>query len=962
MEIRLLGPVRAFAHGRKIHLGPRKQRFVLAVLALEVNQVVPVDRLVELMWPTTPPRTAIHAVRVCASRLRSVLDGAELIGSGGGYGLHTDPMAIDAHRFRSLAEQARDVDSDLERIELLTDALALWAGPPLGDSAPPDQRERLCRGLEEARLVAIEDRLAARLRLGHSRDVLDELTGLVAAHPIRERLIGQLMLALSLSGRPGDALGVYREARQRLADELGLDPGPELRQIELAILRGDAARHGAARHDAARHDAARHDAARHGAARHDAGQSPDCAFDCGPARTRSTDVPALLPRPAAGFAGREAQLTFLDSLVARPGTPGGPIAAITGTAGIGKTTLAVHWAHRVAHMFPDGQLYVNLRGFDEGPPMSSAEAVRIFLDALGAHPSRIPAGQQAQADLYRSLVNGRRMLVVLDNAAGVDQVRPLIPGAPACFVLITSRNDMAGLVAGEAAQVIGLDLLTRAEGRALLAWRVGEERVAAEPEAVDDMIDLSARLPLALAIVAARAVIRPEFPLSALAAQLRAGRALDPFDIGDRSADVRTVFSWSYRTLSDEAARLFRLLGLHPGPDLEISAAASLAGMPVHRTLSLLRELARAHLLTEPVPGRYACHALLAGYASELCHSADDERHRDSARRRLLDHYLHSAAAAAAKLDEYREPVPLAEPAAAVVVHSPANHDQALSWLNDEYPVLLAVAHLAAAENFDAYVWRLAGVLGDFFDRRGYWQDWADILQLAHAAARRLDEPRALALTYRGLGRVHEWLGRHDDAWSLLGSALEIFTALEDRIGMARTCHSLGRVAELRGDQAEALRLTRRGLELFEVAGHRAGTAKALNGVGWYHALLGDHREALAYCARALTIVQELGDRRVEANTWDSLGYIHHHLGDPQRAIECYRQAIAVVRLIGDRFHEAEMSVHLGDAYELAGDPRSARQAWRHALTVLEQLGHPDAIQVRSRLDHHDDERMMTGL
>ncbi len=941
IDLRVLGPVEAFAEGRPVNLGPRKQRLMLAVLALEVNQVVPMDRLVELMWSESPPRTAVHAVQVCASRLRAALaslassHGAlELIGHGGGYMLRADPMVIDAHRFLALVEQARTADDDQARMSLLDKALASWAGPALSGSAPAGLSDRLCRGLEEARLAAVEDRLAVRLRLGGHRETLAELTALVAAHPTRGRLVELLMLALYRTGRAADALGVYRQARQVLADELGLDPGPELKRLEVAILRRDPSLDLSGT---------------------DAPQEVSSADQvCAAVPASEAARPALLPPAVAGFTGRDDHLAELDAALAghEPSGPDSSITVISGTAGVGKTSLAVSWAHRVAGGFPDGQLYVNLRGYDPShAPMDPDEAVRGFLDALGVALERIPGTAAGRVDLYRSRLAGTRTLVLLDNAAGPEQVRPLLPGAPSCLVLVTSRDQLTSLMAVEGARSITLDVLSDGEARQLLRLRLGRHRVAAEPEAVGEIIELAARLPLALAVVAARAVNRRNVPLSEVAGELRAARrGLDPFYAGDPATDLRAVFSWSYRTLGPEAARLFRLLGLHPGPDVGLAAMVSLAGLSPGRTQRLVAELTSAHLLTERGSGRYACHDLLRAYAAELAHQTDPPGFRQEAHRRLLDHYLHSAYAATGVLDMYRDGVVLDPPADGVLAESPDGHDAALAWLIGEHRILVAAIELAAANGFEAHAWRLAITLTEYFECRGHWHDWAATHLAAQSAAERLGDARALAHTHRGLGQAQQWLGRYDEADPHYWRALELFGELGDRLGQARTWHSLGLIAELRGRYAQALAHTRRGLELFRAAGDRAGLAKALNGIGWYHGRLGDHRLALARCGEALAILQELGDRRVEANTWDSLGYAHHQLGYQTTAIACYEHALDLLRAVGDRFHEADVSDHLGDACHAAGDPVSAARAWQRALVVLEQLGHADAARVRAKV------------
>jgi DNA-binding SARP family transcriptional activator len=950
LRVRLLGPVEAHAGGHPVRLGPRKQRFVLAVLALEVNQLVPVDRLVDLMWAQSPPRTATHAVQVCVSRLRSALadvaasartgDEPELVRRGGGYVLQADPMTIDAHRFRALAERARAVGTDRDRMDLLDEALGLWVGPALTGCASADLRERLCRGLEESRLVAIEDQMDARLRLGQHRDVVDSLTGLVGRHPTRERLVGQLMLALYRSGRPGDALGAFRDAQRLLADEFGLDPSAELRRLELAILRGD---------PDLDHELNREHDREHG---REPGREPDHDRPM-PAGRAPLPVPALLPPGLAGFVGRPDALAQLDAALA--GHEAGPatsIIAIRGTPGIGKTALAVHWAHRVADRFPDGQLYVNLRGFDPtGNPLTPADVIRDFLAALGVTAAAVPTSPQAQIDVYRSRLAGTRTLVVLDNAADAEQVRPLLPGSAGCLVVVTSRSDLAGLVAIEGARPVRLDVLSPDEARQLLRCRLGPERTDAEPDAIDDLIRVSAGLPLALAVVAARAALRPTFPLATLAAGIEPVVAgLDPFDTGDRSADLRALFSWSYRRLSAGSARLFRLLALHPAPDIALPAAASLAGASTERTAGLLAELTGAHLVEEHVPGRYTFHDLLRAYAHELAGAADSPARRRAAHARLFDHYLHTAHAAAGVLDAYRDEIVSAAPRTGVTVVSAPDHGSALDWLLTEYVALLGVVEQAGRCGFDDHVWRLACTMTEFFERRGLWSDWLDALRHALVAAERLGDARALAYSHRGLGRAHHYLGNYRDAEVHHRQALRYFTGLGDRLGQARAWHSLGRFAELEGRPADALAYTHAGLELFRAVGDRPGLAKALNGVGWYHCLLGDYQQALRYCGEALALVQALGDRRVEANTWDSLGYAHHQAGDHRQAIDCYRRALALFRLVGDPYHEADASVHLGQTYADAGDAAAARRLWQRALSIFEDIGHPDAEELRAKL------------
>jgi transcriptional regulator with XRE-family HTH domain len=462
----------------------------------------------------------------------------------------------------------------------------------------------------------------------------------------------------------------------------------------------------------------------------------------GPARLQG-DLPAQLPMDVHGFAGREDQLARLDAILATAGeqpTTAVP-SAISGTAGVGKTTVAVHWAHRVAGWFGDGQLYVNLRGFDPtGSAVSPAKALGGFLDALGVPPQRIPTGLDGRAALYRSLLAGRRMLVLLDNARDAEHVRPPLPGTPGCLVVVTSRNQLTGLVVGEGAQPLTLDLLSDDEARELLVRRLGTERVAAEPQAVGEIIARCARLPLALAIVAARAAIHADISLTVLAEELRrAGESLDAFAGDHTAADVRAVFFWSCRALSVEAARLFRLLGLHPGPDLSAPAAASMARSAAGPVRRCLAELTWAHLVTEHLPDRHTFHDLLRTYAVELAHTVDSEPNRRAATQQLLDHYRDAPTRAALLREPRWDRTVLPRPRHDLTGEDLTDRARSLAWFTAELPVLLAIIERGAA-GFDTHIWQLAWALTDFLPRRGLWQDWAATQRAALDAAQRLGD------------------------------------------------------------------------------------------------------------------------------------------------------------------------------------------------------------------------------
>ncbi|MFI1357492.1 ATP-binding protein [Streptomyces sp. NPDC020898] len=673
-------------------------------------------------------------------------------------------------------------------------------------------------------------------------------------------------------------------------------------------------------------------------------------------RELGSSVPAQLPPAHPGFTGRTEQLARLDALL-----DGGPeqastgavvISAIAGTAGVGKTALAVHWASRVADRFPDGQLYVNLRGFHPtGAVMTSAEAVRVFLDAFEVPADRVPSATQAQFGLYRSLCAGKRVLVLLDNARDAEQVRPLLPGAPGCLALVTSRSRLTGLVVADGAQPLRVDLLTVTEARQLLAHRLGPARLSEDPGAVTEIIRRCARLPLALSVVAARAATDPHFRLAEFASELRAGGAgLDPFTDDDPATDVRAVFSWSYHRLSPGAARLFRLLGLHPGPDVTAPAAAGLTGLRPGEVRPHLAELTRAHLLDQHAPGRYTLHDLLRAYATELTEEHDSPGDRHTALHRLLDHYLHSAATASEALSWYRDPIALPDPDPAVVRTQLDGPAQTLAWFTAELPNLTAAVRRAARAGFETHAWQLAWTLVSYFDLAGHWEEWVGTHQQALDATRRTGDTVGEARTRRNLARVRSRQGRHQDALVHLRRALALARELGDPVGQAQALRNMSTVLGRRDRHTDALDLARQALSLFQTAGHRIGQGRVLNQIAWHLSFLGDHKQAVDYCRRSLRILRELGDRDGEGATWDTLGCAHHHLGDHREAITCLTHSLRLRRERDDLREIAETLDHLAEAHQSVGNPTEAATCWRGALHLLDQLGHTDADRVRQRL------------
>jgi DNA-binding SARP family transcriptional activator/Tfp pilus assembly protein PilF len=918
----MLGPVEVWDGHAWMPVRAAKVRTLLAILVLNRGQVLDRDWLIDALWQGNPPPSAAQLLPHYLWRLRTLLpDGANQVRTVPlGYLCALDPGNLDHERFAALLEDGRTAAAAGQldpAIATLDSALALWRGPALADARSGDLLDAAARRLDQLRVEAEEIRAETRMASGRHVEALPALTELTAIEPFRERGWHLLILALYRAGRRPAALAAYQRLWHVWTDQLGIEPGHGLRELHRRVLADD----------------------------------PALLGEGSPGQPATGLAPRQLPIGVRHFVGRTAELKELTGLLDEAASAV-VISAIDGTAGIGKTALALHWAHQVAARYPDGQLYVNLRGFDpSGAPMQPAEAIRGFLDAFAVPADRIPLTLQAQAGLYRTLVAGRRVLVMLDNARDVEQVRPLLPGSGSCLVVVTSRSRLAGLVAAEDAYPITLDLLTAGEADDLLARRLGPARTAGEPAAVREIIARCARLPLALAIVAARAVTQPAVPLAQLATELREARSsLDALATDDAATDIRAVFSWSYRRLSAPAARLFRLLALHPGPHIARSAAASLAGVPIEGVRPLLAELADLHLVAEWVPGRYTFHDLLRSYATELVDTDDPVADRRAAIHRMLDHYLHTAYAAARLINPHRDPITLAAPAASVTVDDLADAESAMAWFTTEHQVLVAVVDAAGNTGFDSYPWQLAWSLTTFFQRRGHARDAVTTQRAGLAAALRLGDLAAQTHAHRGLARALEQAGNYAAAKDHHERTLSLCRQLRDDLGAAHTHFAFASIFDRQGDYREALSHTRAALDLFRAAGHETGTARALNGVGWFLALLGDYPQAIALCQQALDICTASGNRGTAAAAWDSIGYAHHRGGDLDRAIDCYRRSIELYHAVDEAFQEAGILNHLGDAHRDAGDLAAARDAWRRAVDLFDRFGHGDAAGVRAKL------------
>ena len=915
--VRLLGPVDVVVHGEVRAVTGLRRKAVLAMLGLHLDTVVSTERLIDVVWDDQAPATARNALQGTVSQLRAVLGDPNAIASRSpGYllpGAQTDVKVAE-----SLVDDALQQGDLAVRLRRLGEAVALWRGHPLHDVATLPGLRPQVQWLESLRLRTIHLLVDTRLALGHHEQLVPELTQLAAEHPLDERLHRQLILALYQIGQQAEALAVARRMRAELNDALGLDPSPELRDLETAVLRHDPSLAGT---------------------------------DADTTSLPEVPVPAQLPTAVAGFAGRAAELATMDSLLddaAHQRTAA--IVTVVGGAGVGKTALAVHWAHRAAARFPDGQLYANLRGFDPGGSvMDPAEAVRGFLDALGVPAGRIPDGLEAQSALYRSMVAGKRILVVIDNVRDQEQARPLLPGAPGCLVVVTSRDQLSPLVAAEGAWPLPLDVLTRPEAYEMLSRRLGAARVAAEPEAVEEIITRCARLPLALGIAAARAALRRGLPLATLAEQLRGQDRLDTLNAGDAGTDVRHVFSWSYRSLSPAGARLFRLLGVIPGPEVGLGAAASLTGLPRPQALALLNELDRANLLTEQRARRYVLHDLLRAYAAELAREQESGPDLRAARGRLLDYCLHTAQVAARLLQGTWNdlPLPPAIPGAAPEV--PVDVEAASAGFDTELMMLVAAVR-DAADGVEGHCWRLAWTLSSLLDSRARWAEYEATQQVALDAAERVGDRAGEAYAHQCLGRAHAREGRIEQAVTHLDLALDYLTLVGDQAGQGSVLIGLGFAAHSKGDETEAARHARRALALFRSVGHRAGQALALNNLGWSLTELGEYETALRYCEESVRLRQELGELHPLAGSWDSLGHLHDRLGHRGKAIECYRSSLALYRQTGERYEQAITLSRMADAQAAGDDLPGAVESWRQSLAVLDAFDDAMAEEVRYKL------------
>ena len=972
LRVGVLGPVTIWREGHELGAGQPRQLAVLGVLASRANRVVSRGELVDAVWGEEPPATAENGIYTYVAGLRRVLEpdghergsarprrgpGLVLVSSDGGYLLRLAPGCLDAGRFQECLDRARGLRAAADTAGAacaVNEALSLWRGQPFtGVPGPFAEAER--QRLTELHTTAAEERADLMLDQGQHVAAVPELTALTAEHPLRERARGLLMLALHRSGRQAEALRVFRDARKHLAEELGISPGAELTRLHERLLAMDPALDAPpARQSAGPAKAPPTVAAPVLAA------VPAPAVPEAPSPAMSPPRPAQLPPEPSGFAGRRAELGWLHALLpgqspAQDGAPqASPVVLITGTAGVGKTTLAVCFARQAVPLFPDGQLYVNLRGFDPaGAPVPAGTALHWFLNALGVPPRHVPFAIEEQSALLRTLLRARRMLLLLDNAHDADQVRPLLPGGSGCMVLVTSRSQLTGLVV-DGARALPLDVLGAEEAAELVAGRLGAERAAGESTAVADLVARCAGLPLALSVTCARAAARPGMRLAALAEELGdAHGRLDALRTGETATDVRAVFSWSAEKLSDQAARMFRLLGVHHGPDISAAAAASLAAVTLSDARVALAELTRASLLTESPAGRLGCHDLLRAYSAELATATLSDAETDQARRRVLDHYLWTAHAAMTRLYPARRQVPPPPPLDGVAAEEfcgDGAYDAALAWFEAEDRVLANVIEQAAVQRMDEHCWKLAWYWTPLLNRRGRTNELLAVARTAVLSAERLGDRDARAHVHCELGYVTARHGDYRAADEHLRKGLELFTELGDQASVGETRYRIGVLLAHQERWDEALGHAEEALRLRRALADSAAVAYSENMVGWILAHTGQPDDALWYCRRALDMHTESGSRTGMADTLDSIAFAYGQVKDYERSIAHYEQALAMYRLLGDPQGEANTWLDLGDIQLASGQPDAARRCWERSRGLLTEIPGADMSGPSGRL------------
>ncbi|MEU3454983.1 BTAD domain-containing putative transcriptional regulator [Micromonospora sp. NPDC006766] len=923
-EFRLLGPVEAYRDGIQLPLNG-KQRSLLTVLLLNANRVVATSQLAEAVWGQHLPASPEARVRLLISELRRAFgsDGKRLILTRQpGYLLRVGPDQIDVDAFRRTVAQAQDAAAHgrpevaLERYDT---ALAVWRGAALGGVRGAFADAEVSR-LTELRERVAEDRAEVMMTLGRHAELVPELRRLVVEHPLRERPHAQLMMALYRSGRCGEALELYAQLRKRLVEELGLEPTPQLQRLQQQILAGDPALH------------------------------PPVAAVRSPASSARPSSPAprlparQLPPAPGRIVGRVSELAQLDALAARCD---GPL-LVVGAAGAGKTTLAVHWAHRVMDRFPDGQLFLDMHGFDPGARLSPADALPQLLQALGVTAEEIPVGVDALTALYRSALAGRRLLIILDNVAEPDQVRPLLPGGPDCLVLVTSRDRLGGLVALNGAGRMTIDVLPPLDAIEVLAHTAGAELIDADPDAAAALARLCGHLPLALRIAAGRLVDQPYHSLRGQVDELtRRGRMAGLRISGDGRASVRGAFDLSYRALPRAAQRLFRLLGLVPAPaGWSAEAGAALAGLAVDDAGQLFDTLARLHLITASAAGRYGCHDLLLEYAAELA-AGDPPAQRDAAVGRLLAFYLHTTDQAAAAIVPAVSRLPRPPlPAGVVPVVFPDVAD-ARRWMIAEWENVVGGLRHAAVRGLHRLAWQLADALRSHLYLTASRPQWLAIAETGLAAATAEGDAVGEAAMRFCLGFLRYQLAEFAESIREYERAVELYRQAGWKPGESTTLRSMGVSLANLGQLRPALGRFTQALALDREIGNEPGEAAGLQNIAGTYKDLGDLERAARYLSVAIPLLRRVGRRPGEAIALINLGELRREQGRLDEALAAVHGSLAICREIGLRQEEAEALITAAEVHRDAGRRREAHRTLEQALDIAQLTGNP-RLQMRA--------------